>query len=62
VKALFGEIGCAGGHQAMAKAIVPLRFFRERFGSTAARSLSAAMTKAFLDEIEPLGPNGNGRR
>lgn len=62
VKALFGEIGCAGGHQAMAKAIVPLRFFRERFGSTAALSLSAAMTKAFLDEIEPLGPNGNGRR
>ncbi|MGH9885372.1 MAG: DHH family phosphoesterase, partial [bacterium] len=34
VKALFGEIGSAGGHQAMAKAVIPLKAFRAKYGST----------------------------
>jgi hypothetical protein len=32
VRKYFVEIGSAGGHRAMAKAVVPLDAFRERFG------------------------------
>jgi hypothetical protein len=28
----FADIGSAGGHRAMAKAVVPMRAFREKFG------------------------------
>ena len=29
----FADIGSAGGHRSMAKAIVPLRAFRDKFGN-----------------------------
>jgi hypothetical protein len=32
VRKLFGEIGNAGGHRAMAKAVVPMAAFAERYG------------------------------
>src|SRR5256885_91767 len=32
VRRFFADIGSAGGHRAMAKAIVPMRAFREKFG------------------------------
>ena len=32
VKAVFGDIGSAGGHRAMAKAVVPIERFRGKFG------------------------------
>jgi len=32
VRKLFADIGSAGGHRAMAKAVIPLRAFREKFG------------------------------
>jgi nanoRNase/pAp phosphatase (c-di-AMP/oligoRNAs hydrolase) len=32
VRRFFADIGSAGGHRAMAKAVVPIRAFRERFG------------------------------
>ncbi|HVD93288.1 MAG TPA: DHH family phosphoesterase, partial [Vicinamibacterales bacterium] len=32
VRRFFAEIGSAGGHRAMAKAVVPMRAFREKFG------------------------------
>lgn len=32
VRRYFADIGSAGGHRAMAKAVVPLRAFREKFG------------------------------
>jgi len=32
VKATFGDIGSAGGHRAMAKAVVPIERFRDKFG------------------------------
>jgi nanoRNase/pAp phosphatase (c-di-AMP/oligoRNAs hydrolase) len=33
VRKCFGEIGSAGGHRSMAKAVVPVAAFRERFGN-----------------------------
>src|ERR1051325_7146899 len=35
VRRFFADIGSAGGHRAMAKAIVPVRAFREKFGDVA---------------------------
>src|SRR5215210_3285153 len=32
VRRFFADIGSAGGHRAMAKAVVPIRAFREKFG------------------------------
>jgi nanoRNase/pAp phosphatase (c-di-AMP/oligoRNAs hydrolase) len=52
VKALFGEIGSAGGHQAMAKAVIPLKAFRAKYGSTRAARIKDVMTRGFLGEIE----------
>jgi nanoRNase/pAp phosphatase (c-di-AMP/oligoRNAs hydrolase) len=32
VRKLFADVGSAGGHRAMAKAVIPLRAFRAKFG------------------------------
>jgi nanoRNase/pAp phosphatase (c-di-AMP/oligoRNAs hydrolase) len=32
VRRFFGGLGSAGGHRAMAKAVVPLQAFREKYG------------------------------
>jgi nanoRNase/pAp phosphatase (c-di-AMP/oligoRNAs hydrolase) len=58
VRALFGDIGSAGGHQAMAKAVVPLKAFRRKYGSTAAARIKAVLSKEFLEEIECAALNG----
>jgi nanoRNase/pAp phosphatase (c-di-AMP/oligoRNAs hydrolase) len=41
VKAAFGDIGSAGGHRAMAKAIMPLDRFRGKFGSLSGVGIAA---------------------
>ena len=53
VRKYFADIGSAGGHRAMAKAIVPLRAFREKFGNLQADGLTErvlAMALEFLHE------------
>jgi nanoRNase/pAp phosphatase (c-di-AMP/oligoRNAs hydrolase) len=62
VKAAFGDLGCAGGHQAMAKAIVPLDAFRKKFGSTRPARIRETVERALLDEIESVPVEVNGRR
>ena len=52
VKSLFGDIGSAGGHQAMAKAVIPLKAFRKKYGSTRSGRIKAVMIEGFLEEIE----------
>jgi nanoRNase/pAp phosphatase (c-di-AMP/oligoRNAs hydrolase) len=52
VKAVFGDIGSAGGHQAMAKAVIPLEAFRRKYGSTRVSRIKDVMTRGFLGEIE----------
>jgi nanoRNase/pAp phosphatase (c-di-AMP/oligoRNAs hydrolase) len=36
VRRFFADIGSAGGHRAMAKAVIPMRAFREKFGELTA--------------------------
>lgn len=51
VRKLFSEIGRAGGHRSMAKAIVPLRHWRKTFGSTRDSAIAVAVEEAFLHEL-----------
>ena len=56
VKAAFGEIGSAGGHRAMAKAVVPLQRFRDRYGDLSGvgiASLIGELAEHFLHEATP---------
>ncbi|MFN8060841.1 MAG: DHH family phosphoesterase [Vicinamibacterales bacterium] len=56
VKKYFGEMGSAGGHRALAKAVVPLATFRSRFGDLEASDVSArllAMVDEFLRDTVP---------
>ena len=53
VKRWFGDIGSAGGHRAMAKAVVPMERFRQKFGELTGPAISARiaeMAEGFLHE------------
>ena len=53
VKRWFGDIGSAGGHRAMAKAVVPIDRFRQKFGDLSGPDLTARiadMAEQFLHE------------
>jgi nanoRNase/pAp phosphatase (c-di-AMP/oligoRNAs hydrolase) len=53
VKRWFGDIGSAGGHRAMAKAVVPMARFHEKFGPLDGPAISgriADMAEQFLHE------------
>src|SRR4051812_20292961 len=39
VRRFFADIGSAGGHRAMAKAVVPMRAFREKYGDLAGEEI-----------------------
>jgi nanoRNase/pAp phosphatase (c-di-AMP/oligoRNAs hydrolase) len=56
VKTSFGDIGSAGGHRAMAKAVVPMARFRAKFGDLSGvgiASLIGEMAETFLREAAP---------
>jgi len=50
VKAVFGDIGNAGGHRSAAKAVIPMENFRETFGSPSRNGKVAAAVYARLKE------------
>jgi nanoRNase/pAp phosphatase (c-di-AMP/oligoRNAs hydrolase) len=54
VRRFFAEIGSAGGHRAMAKAVVPLQAFRKRFGDPDPKDIPAMLQELagqFLHDI-----------
>src|SRR6266511_3966108 len=56
VRKYFADIGSAGGHRAMAKAVVPLRAFKEKFGNLQADGLTDLVLRLaleFLHEHQP---------
>src|SRR5687768_6376351 len=53
VKRWFGDIGSAGGHRAMAKAVVPMARFQEKYGPLEGPTITARiaeMAEQFLQE------------
>jgi nanoRNase/pAp phosphatase (c-di-AMP/oligoRNAs hydrolase) len=56
VKRWFADIGSAGGHRAMAKAVVPIDKFRQKFGDLDGAAMTqkiADMAEQFLRESAP---------
>ena len=56
VRKYFADIGSAGGHRSMAKAVLPLQAFREKFGNLQAEQFTekvAALAVEFLHEHQP---------
>jgi nanoRNase/pAp phosphatase (c-di-AMP/oligoRNAs hydrolase) len=54
VRRYFSDIGSAGGHRAMAKAVVPMRAFREKFGDLSGEQFGARLQELvsqFLHEV-----------
>jgi nanoRNase/pAp phosphatase (c-di-AMP/oligoRNAs hydrolase) len=49
VRKYFADIGSAGGHRAMAKAVVPLPAFREKFGNLQADAFTERVLSMALD-------------
>lgn len=48
LRAAFGDLGSAGGHRSMAKAVVRLRDWRARVGETTCEALAPAIAARFL--------------
>jgi hypothetical protein len=56
VKRWFGDVGNAGGHRSMAKAVVPIERFRGKFGHLTAEQMTAKIAE-LADQFlhEPAG-------
>lgn len=59
VRAAFGDLGAAGGHRAMAKAVIPLVDWRAELGDLTAEGLRQGVMERFL---RALGATGQGAR
>jgi nanoRNase/pAp phosphatase (c-di-AMP/oligoRNAs hydrolase) len=57
VRRVFADIGSAGGHRAMAKAVVPLRGFREKYGEVPSEAMTAKLQE-FVHEFLAHEPTG----
>jgi nanoRNase/pAp phosphatase (c-di-AMP/oligoRNAs hydrolase) len=49
MKKLYDDIGSAGGHRAMAKAVIPLERFKERFGEVSEKVIRDAMMPLIIE-------------
>jgi nanoRNase/pAp phosphatase (c-di-AMP/oligoRNAs hydrolase) len=49
LKRLYDDIGSAGGHRMMAKAVVPLERFKEKFGDVSERTIRDAMLPLIVE-------------
>jgi nanoRNase/pAp phosphatase (c-di-AMP/oligoRNAs hydrolase) len=52
VRRFFADIGSAGGHRAMAKAVIPMRAFRQKFGELSADDIGARLQELVKDFLQ----------
>ncbi len=57
VRKHFNDIGSAGGHRSMAKAVVPLRAFREKFGNLQADEFTDRVLRLALEFLHEHAPD-----
>jgi nanoRNase/pAp phosphatase (c-di-AMP/oligoRNAs hydrolase) len=62
VRQAFGELGSAGGHRSMAKAVVPLRDWHQRVGDITDDALAREIMTRFLAALHPDGKSGKKAR
>jgi nanoRNase/pAp phosphatase (c-di-AMP/oligoRNAs hydrolase) len=60
VRRYFADIGSAGGHRAMAKAVVPMRTFREKFGDLTGDAIHAKLQALVTEFLTHDGTKGEG--
>ena len=51
VRAVVEGLGVGGGHRSMAKGIIPVKAFREVYGSATRQTIRDALHTAFVDAI-----------
>jgi nanoRNase/pAp phosphatase (c-di-AMP/oligoRNAs hydrolase) len=61
VRKFFNDIGSAGGHRSMAKAVVPMRAFRDKFGNLQADQVTDKILQLALDFLHEH-PQGADRK
>jgi len=61
VRRYFADIGSAGGHRAMAKAIVPMRAFREKFGDLNGDAIGARLQELAHEFLQHDGTKSEVR-
>ena len=61
VRRFFSDIGSAGGHSAMAKAVIPLQAFRGKFGDLDARGLGALLQELMNQFLHEGGRDAKHR-
>src|SRR5262249_7505613 len=52
VRRYFADIGSAGGHRAMAKAVVPMQAFRDKFGELTADQVAGRLQELVSDFLQ----------
>jgi len=52
MKRLFDDIGSAGGHRSMAKAVVPIARFKEKFGEVSEKTIREAIVPLITQREE----------
>jgi nanoRNase/pAp phosphatase (c-di-AMP/oligoRNAs hydrolase) len=54
VRRYFSDIGSAGGHRAMAKAVVPMRAFRDKFGDLSGDQVGARLQELVMQFLHEM--------
>jgi nanoRNase/pAp phosphatase (c-di-AMP/oligoRNAs hydrolase) len=62
VRKYFNDIGSAGGHRSMAKAVVPLRAFRDKFGNLQAEEFTEKVLALALEFLHEHPPGGDKKK
>ncbi|HZD42411.1 MAG TPA: bifunctional oligoribonuclease/PAP phosphatase NrnA [Terriglobales bacterium] len=58
MKRLYDDIGSAGGHRNMAKAVVPLDRFKEKFGEVSEKVIREAMVPMIVEQEDEISAYG----
>jgi nanoRNase/pAp phosphatase (c-di-AMP/oligoRNAs hydrolase) len=58
MKRLYDDIGSAGGHRAMAKAVIPLDRFKERYGEVSEKVIREAVLPMIVERDEQAAHGG----
>ncbi len=62
VRRFFADIGSAGGHRAMAKAVVPLGAFRAKFGDLTAEEIGPRLQELVAQFLQRRAPRHRDKR
>ena len=62
VRRYFADIGSAGGHRAMAKAVIPMAAFRKKFGELTDEALSVKLRSLLAEFLADSTPMPDRRR